>query len=183
MDFERVLRALLEEFHQHQIRYAAIGGFALGVLGVPRATMDLDFIVHRDDLDRLHEALTALGYLRMVRTENVSQYRHADTLLGSVDFIHAFRRFALAILARAKSHSVFGGSQAVRVADPEDVIGLKVQAMVNDPDRRSQEQADIEQLMNRYGRRLDWERIQEYYDVFNLGNEADQLRRRFGYVE
>jgi hypothetical protein len=173
----------LEEFHQRQIRYAAIGGFALGVLGVPRATADLDFLAHRDDLDKLHEALTALGYLRMVRTENVSQYRHTDTLWGSVDFIHAFRKFALAILARSESYPIFDGTQTVTVADPEDVIGLKVQAMVNDPDRRSQEQADIERLMNLYGQRLDWERIHEYYDVFNLGKEADQLRRRFGHAE
>jgi hypothetical protein len=30
VDFERVLRALLEAFDRHQIRYAAIGGFAMG---------------------------------------------------------------------------------------------------------------------------------------------------------
>ena len=33
MDFERVLRDL--------VPYAMIGGFALGVLGIPRATMAL----------------------------------------------------------------------------------------------------------------------------------------------
>jgi len=33
MDFELVLKALLTEFDRHQIRYAAIGAFALGFLG------------------------------------------------------------------------------------------------------------------------------------------------------
>ncbi len=183
MDFEHVLRTLLEEFRRLEIRYAAIGGFALGVLGVPRATMDLDFLVHRDDLDKLHGALAFFGYQRFVLTENVSQYRHSDGLWGSVDFIHAFRGASLAMLARAKSYPVFGGTQTVRIADPEDVIGLKVQAMVNDPDRRTQEIADIERLMGSYSGRLDWERIQEYYELFNRGEEGKQLRKRYGHAE
>ena len=41
VDFEQVLRTLLTEFERHEIRYAAIGGFAMGVLGAARATMDL----------------------------------------------------------------------------------------------------------------------------------------------
>ena len=180
MDFERVLKALLMEFERHQIRYAAIGGFALGILGGPRATMDLDFLVHRDDSDKLHERLTALGYQRAVHTENVSQYSHPDSVWGSVDFVHAFRKPSLAMLARARSYPVFGEKQKVNAADPEDIVGLKVQAMVNDPDRKPQESADIERLMNLFGSKLDWKRIQEYYDVFGLGEEAKQLRKRFG---
>jgi hypothetical protein len=182
VDFERVLRALLAGFDREHIRYAAIGGFALGILGVPRTTMDLDFLVHRDDLGKLHELLTTLGYHRLVQTENVSQYRHPDSLWGSVDFVHAFRKTSLAMLQRAKSYSVFGKKQAVKAADPEDVIGLKVQAMTNDPDRRSQELADIERLMTHYGPKLDWERIEEVYDLFGLGGEAERLRERFGHA-
>jgi len=183
VDFEHVLRTLLTEFNRLQIRNAAIGGFALGVLGVPRATMDLDFLVHRDDLDKLHGLLTSLGYQRLIHTENVSQYRHSESHWGSVDFIHAFREASLAMLSRAKGYPVFGGTQTMQVVSPEDVIGLKVQAMVNDPDRQTQELADIERLMSFYGKRLDWERVQEYYDLFNLGAEARQFRRRYGHAE
>ncbi len=84
------------------------------------------------------------------------------------------------MLARAKSYPVFGETQKVNAADPEDLIGLKVQAMVNDPDRKPQESADIERLMNLFGSKLDWKRIHEYYDVFDLGEEAKRLRERFG---
>jgi hypothetical protein len=34
--------------------------------------------------------------------------------------------------------------------------------------------------MTHYGKRLDWERIQEYYDLFGLGGEANNLKERFG---
>jgi hypothetical protein len=179
VDFERVLRALLAEFDRRHIRYAAIGGFAMGVLGAARATMDLDFLVHRDDLDMLHESLTVLGYQRSVHTENVSQYHHTDSAWGSVDFVHAFREASLAMLARSRAYPVFAGSQTMRVVDPEDVIGLKVQAMTNDPQRRPQDSADIERLMDTFSTDLDWNRVQDYYDLFGLGDEASRLRGRF----
>jgi Uncharacterised nucleotidyltransferase len=183
VDFELVLQTLISEFSRLEIRCAAIGGFALGVLGVPRQTLDLDFLVHRDDLDKLGAALTALGYTRSFQSENVSQYRHPDAAWGSVDFIHAFRKISLAMLDRAKDYPALGGKQSLRTAAPEDVIGLKVQAMFNDPERKTQEQNDIERLMARYGRRLDWNRIQEFYDVFGLTEEAKKLRERFDRVE
>ena len=183
MDFELVLKTLISEFSRLRIRCAAIGGFALGVLGVPRQTLDLDFLVHRDDLPKLDDALTALGYARLFRSENVSQYRHPDAAWGSVDFIHAFRKISLAMLDRAREYPAVGGKQSLKTAQPEDVIGLKVQAMFNDPERRAQEQNDIERLMVLYGRRLDWNRIEEFYDVFGFAEEAKKLRERFDIAE
>ena len=144
--------------------------------------MDLDFLVHRDDLQKLHERLTALGYERLMQTENVSHYQHRVEAWGGLDFVHAFRKISLSMVARAKNYKVFGGKQTIRAANPEDVIGLKVQAMVNDPDRKPQEAADIEMLMRLYGPKLDWERIQEFYDIFGLGDDAGRLRDRFGHA-
>ena len=160
-----------------------IGGFALGVLGAPRQTLDLDFLIHRDDLQKLDRSLTALGYSRVFKSENVSQYRHSEAVWGSVDFVHAFRKISLTMLDRANDYPAFGGKQSLRTAQPEDVIGLKVQAMSNDPERRAQEQNDIERLMGRYRNRLDWDRIQEFYDVFGLTEEARTLRERFDHAE
>jgi hypothetical protein len=180
VDFALVMKTLLVEFDQLNIRCAAIGGFALGLLGSPRQTMDLDFLVHRDDLTKLDKALTALGYQQVFHTENVSQYRHDVEVWGSIDVIHAFRKISLAMLQRAKSYPAFGGMQSIRAVDPEDVIGLKVQAMFNDPTRRSQEVADIERLATLYGQKLDWDRIEEFYDLFGLREEGKALKERFG---
>jgi hypothetical protein len=179
MDFELVLKTLLDEFTRLNIRAAAIGGFALGVLGVPRQTLDLDFLIHRDDLEKLDEVLARRGYRREFHSENASQYRHPNAAWGSVDFIHAFREISLAMLERAKDYPTLGGSQSLRTVQPEDVIGLKVQALCNDPARKAQEQSDIERLMARYGHELDWQRIQEFYDVFGLADDAKKLKARF----
>ncbi len=180
VDFELVLKKLLDEFDNNQVRYAVIGGFALGVLGHVRATMDLDFLIHRDDLDKLDDVLGRLGYKRVAHTENVSHYSHPDTAWGGVDFVHAFRKSSLEMLERAKSYPVFGGRKSVRTADPEDIIGLKVQAMTNDPDRKPQDLSDIETLMRIHGARLNWSLIQDYYDLFGIGDEVQELKERFG---
>jgi len=183
VDFELVLHTLISEFSRLKIRCAAVGGFALGVLGAPRQTLDLDFLVHWDDLEKLDAALKALGYARVFRSENVSQYRHLDTAWGSVDFIHAFRKVSLAMLDRAKDYPALGGTQSLRTAQPEDVIGLKVQAMFNDPERRAQEQNDIERLMARYGRRLAWDGIQDFYVVCGRTRGGKKRRERFDVAE
>jgi hypothetical protein len=179
VDFELVLKTLLAEFHREQIRYAVIGGFALAVLGVPRQTMDLDFLVHRDDLAKLDARLATLGYKPVFQTENVSQYRHDKDLWGALDFVHAFREVSLAMLQRAKEYPLFGATPSIKVVEAEDVIGLKVQAMCNDATRTAQERADIERLMKHHGKRLDWERISEYYALFGLSEEVTNLRERF----
>lgn len=183
MDFERVLKTLLAEFERHQIRYAAIGGFALGMLGAARTTMDLDFLVDADQLETLHAIMGNLGYARMAQTENVTRYSHADAQWGALDFLHAFRRPSREILARAKAYAVFDGRVSIRVAGPEDVIGFKVQAIANNPKRRKQEEADIERLMEVHRDRVDWTRIQAYYDLFDMGQDARELRKRFEHVE
>ncbi len=183
MDFELVLDRLIAEFSRWQIRYGAIGGFALGVLGTPRQTMDLDFLVHRDDLQKLDGVLSHLGYALAFRSENVSQYSHSEPAWGSLDFIHAFRKISLGMLDRAKDLPVLGGKHNLKTARPEDVIGLKVQALSNDPERRAQDQGDIEGLMARFRSQLDWNRIVEYYDAFGFADDAKTLREKFDHAQ
>ena len=45
--------------------------------------------------------------------------------------------------------------------------------------RRTREMADIEALMTRHGRHLDWGRVQEYYALFELAEEGKRLQERF----
>jgi hypothetical protein len=87
------------------------------------------------------------------------------------------------MLDRAKDYPAFGGKQNLKTAQPEDVIGLKIQAMSNDPERSAMEQSDIERLMTVYRQKLDWDRIEEFYEVFGFSEEARKLRERFDRAE
>ena len=175
MEFRFVLERLLEGFDRLGLRYAVIGGFAMGALGAPRATQDLDFLVHQEDTPRLHELLTGLGYRRIHHSENVSQYEGESLAWGCLDFVHAFRELALDMLGRAVEKPVFSGTRGIRVLRPEDIIGLKVQAMVNQPKRKDRETADI-QALAAANADLDWERVTQFYALFGLDDELRRLR-------
>ena len=95
MDFERVLRDLASDFNERDVPYAMIGGFALGVLGIQRATMDLDFLVARDALAQVDEIMQRRGYRLRFRSENVSQFVSDSASLGEIDWERMREYFAL----------------------------------------------------------------------------------------
>ncbi len=176
-NLESLLGRLLREFERRKTRYALIGGFALGAHGAPRATRDLDFLVHNEDMPGLHEFLTGAGYRRIHHSENVSQYDMGGPW-GAIDFIHAFRPLALDMIARAVSKDSTLIGLPVKVVRPEDLIGLKVQSMANNPARRHKELADIESLLE-MRKDVDWTRIREFFVLFNLTDPYSELEARF----
>ena len=176
MDFERVLRDLTSDFNEDNVPYAMIGGFALGVLGIQRATMDLDFLVARDALPLVDEIMRRRGYRLRYRSENVSQFVSDAAPLGQIDFLHAFREISTGMLKRASELPAFAASIHVRTLRPEDIIGLKVQALANDPRRERGDLADIELLSERYSREIDWERVRGYFALFDRLELYDEIR-------
>ena len=71
----------------------------------------------------------------------------------------------------------------MKVLQPEDVIGLKIQGAANNPSRVTKDTVDIEALMEHYGSRLDWDRIQEFYDLFDQTQEGRRARERFSHAQ
>jgi len=179
MDFNMVLGFILEGFHRESIRYGLIGGFAMGALGVPRSTVDLDFLVHRDDLSKIDNVMKSQGYECVYKSENVSQYVSDVKIFGEVDFIHAFRQISVGMLERARELDVFEGKFKVKVLRTEDIIGLKIQAAANDPSRAAREYLDIDALMERNKGDLDWESIEEYFSIFEQKGKFLELKSKY----
>lgn len=176
MNFQAVLDILSREFTRHRIRRGLIGGMAVSILSVPRATRDLDYLVHRDDLAKVDAVMEKLGYRRTARTENFTRYDGRWPHQGTVDIQHAFRAPGLAMLRRACARRVPGLKVAPRVLQREDLVGLKLQALVNDPDRADRDRADIADLLR--GRKPRWARVLGYFDGFGRRREGLRLRRR-----
>jgi hypothetical protein len=132
MDFARVLRDVVGGMEVAGIRYALIGGFAMALRGVQRATVDLDFILALEDMEQADALLTRCGYVRVFHSENVSHYESPDGTWGRIDILHAFRRPSMGMLARAELLDVEPGIK-VRVAQGEDLIGLKKCELVRGP--------------------------------------------------
>jgi hypothetical protein len=57
------LHRIANRLDQQRIPYAVVGGMALFIHGLRRFTEDVDILVTKEDLKRVHAALSGLGYL------------------------------------------------------------------------------------------------------------------------
>jgi predicted nucleotidyltransferase len=76
----------------------------------------------------------------------------------------------------------FGDKLSIPVVQLEDLIGLKVQALTNDPQRRTRDWQDIHMLLQMAGSRnesVDWELIEDYLSIFSLADKLNELREAY----
>ena len=165
MDFNKTLNSLIKEFNKQKINFAIIGGFAVGLWGFIRNTMDLDILVDKNDLEKLDNIMQKLFYKKVFSSENVSQYVSDIAILGEIDFIHAFRFYSTRALKRAKKRKA--GNIYVKIAAIEDIIGFKLQAMANNKERQEKELLDIKELIKINRQKIDWSLLKEYFSLFN----------------
>ena len=110
----------------------------------------------------------------------MSHFVSDSARLGQVDFLHAFREVSTGMLQRAAELPAFAGSLQVRTLRPEDIIGLKVQALANDPQRERRDLVDIELLAERYAGEIDWGRMREYFALFGRVELYERVREAHG---
>ena len=101
MDFKAVTKNLLSAFTHESVTYALIGGYAVGLWGVHRSTVDMDFLVRKDDMAKVDRIMKSMGYETQFTSENVTQYISPLTVFGEIDFLHAFRDASLHMLERS----------------------------------------------------------------------------------
>ena len=174
MDFEAVFRLLIENFQEGKVDFAVIGGFALHVAGYARATKDIDFLVEKGDMPKVKRIMLSYGYELLHESQDASNFLGKLPELGKVDFLHAHRRYARAMLERAQDKDILNGKFRVRVITPEDLIGLKIQSSSNDPDRYHQDMADIESIIRANFKDMDMSLIREYFVLFDREKELEQ---------
>ncbi|GFO68312.1 hypothetical protein GMLC_18910 [Geomonas limicola] len=179
MDFKATVRKLVAAFEREGIDYGLIGGFALGLWGVHRGSVDLDFLVRREDLHTIDAVMSELGYELRHRSENVSQFLSPHLVFGKLAFLHAFRKASLKMLERVEHKVLFGNGITLAVLQPEDLIGLKLQALVNDPRREPVDRNDIEMLMAVRDRSMNWEIVREYFEIFEMLELFNELERKY----
>ncbi|MFA7404540.1 MAG: nucleotidyl transferase AbiEii/AbiGii toxin family protein [Pelobacteraceae bacterium] len=179
MDFKAVTTILLEHLEQEHVSYALIGGFAVSLWGYQRATVDIDFLVNNNDMKKVRRIVEGMGYKCIHASENVSQFVSDDKRQGKLDFLHAFRPASLSMLDRVVLKEIFNGELSIPVIQPEDLIGLKIQAINNDSTRTPLDMADIEALMNIFRANLDWKRIEGYFNLFGMQVDFAWLQEKY----
>ena len=78
-------------------------------------------------------------------------------------------------MQRAGEKAIFGGEYEVKTLLPEDLIGLKIQAISNDPENRFLIDApDIQRLLALHQDKMDLELIREYFRIFDKEDLLDE---------
>lgn len=175
MDFKHAFKLITHNFEAGNLKYAEIGGFALESAGVIRATMDIELLVLADDKSKIKSIMLVHDYELVFESEEVITFIGTIESLGRVDFLLAHRKYTLAMLERAQKKSVLQGSTEIYVVEPEDLIGLKIQAITNDRHRYYQDMADIQMIIRNKYTILDFDRIREYFELFDKLDDYNKL--------
>lgn len=167
------LRATLKLAHtlleENGIEHALIGGLALACYGSSRATVDLDLLIYEEKKEKLKSIFSINGFNLVFESSEVLQF----TGIGYVDIILARRPLSQNILKEATS----GGPEEINFVQAEDLIGLKIQAYINDPTRELQDKADIQFLIENVPD-LDWEKIKTYADLFSQWEAINEIKNK-----
>ena len=159
------------------LRHALVGGMALAFRGVQRATLDLDFIVLAEDGDGVAGVLGSLGYAEGGRSAHAATYVHQEGREVRVDVLFARSELGRGMVERAERVRL-EDSLHLPIAAAEDLIGLKLQAVRNDPARMLSDWGDISALVDACGRKgqaLDLRRLRSYFELFGFADKFGLL--------
>ncbi len=177
MHFETVLKHLLELFKEKEVEYALIGGVGLGLLGIQRATVDLDFMILIKDIGLVDKYMLSHGYSCLVKNDEFGSYLSKNPILGRVDFMFANTGMGQKMLKRSLLKTYSDELSQVAVLQPEDIIGLKLLALTNNKKRFGKDALDIKEIFRVYGKKLDLELVLEYAKIYSKEKEIQEFIR------
>jgi hypothetical protein len=176
-----VLRDFVHVFERLGIPYALMGGLAVRVYGIPRATYDIDFTIGlvEQDLDKLRAEATGRGYsipeagawmdrvagMPLVKFHLFSRERVID-----IDLFLAKCPFQHSLLQRRRREKIDGLELAL--VTPEDLILLKLLAS------RPRDLADIGDVLFTQGQ-LDEAYLRTWADQLHVRDALEAALARF----
>lgn len=164
-DSVRAVESMAEAFDARSIRYALIGGLAVGVRGRPRFTQDVDFLLEvpqvelaelLDDLQKRGFTLEPAVVIKEFVREHLTSFRFGRV---RIDWLKPVLPLYARTLADALPVEWTQG-HTVRVASAEGLILTKMVAF------RPQDQIDIETLLTANRDQIDVDRIREEWVPF-----------------
>lgn len=152
------------------IDHALIGGIALATLGLNRATADVDLLIDGENKELAIKVLEKKGFKLTLSTNEVLHFEG----FGFLDILLANRPVSKKMLSEA---FVLKGSKInIKCLSPEDIIGLKIQAYVNDRKRELQDKADIKALFD-LNKDININKVKIYAEMFK---EWDAIKELIG---
>lgn len=172
MDFIKIIRILSSHFTARNIPYMVVGGVALGIWGIQRATKDLDFMIRNLDKPTVDSIMKGEGYTLFNEAGGFVQYEHFLVVYGLVDYLLSRSPIGEAMINRAVEKDLGEDIGTIRVATPEDIFILK---MLPNSAKRPLDRQDLLDIRDFYRDRLDWSYIREYAKLLKLEEVLDSV--------
>ena len=184
MSLIKVYKKIVKFLNEEGVPYMIIGGFAAGILGEPRATVDIDIdiMVRKSEAIELLKKLKKQGFevdikecKERIKRTGTFQIEYNDY---NIDFIISSIELERKAIARSRILKVHGVN--ARFPTPEDLILLKIIS------GRPKDIADAESIVIRHSRKLDrnyllkWaEKISDEMESLRVYREIKNLLRRY----
>jgi hypothetical protein len=132
-NFNAILALASKQLPSAGIECILIGGFAVNYYGYTRNTLDVDFMILGDNLDRVKQIMLGAGFSNVSIRENVAFFNQPGFPLR-VDFLHTDTHTMQALYRKSVAINLHG--YTIRVPALRDLIAMKIFALAGDSARR-----------------------------------------------
>ncbi|MFH1360858.1 MAG: nucleotidyl transferase AbiEii/AbiGii toxin family protein [Candidatus Omnitrophota bacterium] len=129
MNEQSVFHLIRKITHQKNVACVLIGGFAVNHYKVTRQTVDVDFLIVKEDFEKVQSALKDAGYRQSSVQENFTQLESARLSLRNIDFMFVDRSTLDKIIKKAQPLTIAG--QKFLVPSLNHLIALKLHSIKN----------------------------------------------------
>jgi hypothetical protein len=169
-----------------RVPYLVVGSVASSLLGVSRATADVDVVadLRAEQTAAFVEATKEEFYVddlavrRAVAARRAFNLVHFDSLFKVDIYLPGSDDFSLQELSRRRPEMLLPGGRAVYVATPEDVILSKLRWHLRGGLSSERQLEDAAGVIKVQGDGLDFEYLREWADRLGVSDLLEQLLKR-----
>ncbi len=146
MNERSVFHLISDLTHQEGVPCILIGGFAVNYYKVTRQTADVDFLITKEDFDRILNFLEKAGYKKGLTQDNFVQLKSNRLSLMDIDFMFVDQETLSKIQSEGEQLKIAG--QRFVVPSLNHLLALKLHSMKYNPKIRfSKDFPDIVSLI------------------------------------
>jgi Uncharacterised nucleotidyltransferase len=131
MDERSVFHLISDFTHEQGVSCVLIGGFAINHYRVTRQTADVDFLITKEDFDKIVGLLEKSGYKKALLQENFAQLQSSRLSLLDVDFMFVDKETFTKIMTEGERLKIVG--QTFVVPSLYHLIALKLHSIKHNP--------------------------------------------------
>jgi predicted nucleotidyltransferase len=146
MNNQSVFQLITQVTQKENVSCVLIGGFAINYYKVTRQTVDVDFLITKEDFEKIFSSLEKAGYKEEFPSQdNFVQLKSSKLSLMDVDFMFVDARTLDKILKEARTIEIAG--QKFKVPSINHLIALKLHSIKYNPKRLITDFPDIINLI------------------------------------